>query len=238
MDWRTTYDSIVDRSQTRVMGGVILVALRSMSADHGEATAQLAAQYLDQGVLGMDVAGDEGNYPLSSDNAPMVAGVREAARLGVPLTVHAGEWPEQWGSLANLEWAVASGLVTRVGHGIVTRSASDKLIQEIISRNITVEVCLTSNIGNGFKVANYSVHPVKLLHDRGVPFSLSSDNLLLSGDHSHAPSPTAEVLHLVHDVGLGWEAAKQSVIHGLRASFSPSVTPEFIESVKSQLDAL
>ena len=25
------------------------------------------------------------------------------------------------------------------------------------------QVCLTSNVGNGFKVANYGLHPVKLL---------------------------------------------------------------------------
>ena len=209
-----------------------------MSASHGQDIAVLAGQYLHQGVLGMDVAGDEGNYPLATDTDPMVSGLKEAARLGVPITVHAGEWPEQFGSVANLEWAVTSDLVSRLGHGIVTRSAPDTLIHEIIKRNITVEVCLTSNIGNGFKVANYSVHPAKLLHDQGVSFSLSSDNLLLSGDHGHAPSPTAEILHLVHDVGLGWDAAKQSVINGLKAAFSPSVTPEFIESVRRKLDAV
>jgi len=168
----------------------------------------------------------------------MAAGLHEAARRGVPITVHAGEWPEQFGSLSNLEWAVSSGLVRRVGHGVAVRSAQDTLIQEMIINNITVEVCLTSNIGNGFKVKNYSVHPVKILHQKGVSYSLSSDNLLLSGDHDHAPSPTAELLHLVHDVGLGWEAATQSIISGLRASFSPAVTQQFIDNIKGKISDL
>ena len=30
------------------------------------------------------------------------------------------------------------------------------------------QVCLTSNIGNGFKVASYSEHPVSLLQEAGV----------------------------------------------------------------------
>merc|ERR1712223_2373514 len=100
-------------------------------------------------------------------------------------------------------------------------------------RNITVEVgevslptackvCLTSNVGNGFKVPSYAEHPARLLQESGVAFSLSCDNLLLSGDLHHRPSPTAEILHLVKDVELGWEAARQSVLSGLEAAFSKS----------------
>ena len=84
-------------------------------------------------------------------------------------------------------------------------------------------------------MANYSVHPVKILQERGVKFSLSSDNLLLSGDQTEAPSPTGELLHLVHQVGLGWEVARQSVISGLRAAFSPRVDQRFIQSVEDRL---
>ena len=228
------------RSQSLVLGGVILVALRSKPSSHGLETARLARQYLQRtkddppGVVGMDVAGDEGGYPLASNTDPMAAGVQEAATLGVPLTLHAGEWPEKFGSIDNLRWAVANGNTKRIGHAIAVRSAPDLAI-DMVAKNITVEVCLTSNIGNGFKVANYSVHPVKLLHEKGVSFSLSSDNLLLSGDHLHAPSPTGDLLHLVHSVGLGWEVAKQSIICGLRGAFSPSVTQQFIDQVQQRL---
>ena len=37
----------------------------------------------------------------------------------------------------------------------------------IKQRNITLEVCLTSNIGNGFKVASYAEHPVRQLEEDG-----------------------------------------------------------------------
>ena len=79
------------------------------------------------------------------------------------------------------------------------------------------------------------MHPVKLLAAGGVAFSLSSDNLLLSGDHGHAPSPTKELLHLVEDVGLGWEEARKSVLDGLGAAFSPAVTTEFVQRVSQDL---
>ena len=234
-------ESVIEgfRSQNQVKGGVILVALRSKIAAHGVHTAKLAAKYLQKtkddfpGVVGMDVAGDEGTYPLASEKDAMVEGVNEALKLGVPLTLHAGEWPERFGSLENLKWAISSG-AKRIGHSIALRSSPDlsKIMKE---NNITVEVCLTSNIGNGFKVSNYSVHPVKVMQEQGVAFSLSSDNLLLSGDHDHAPSPTAEVLHLVHDVGLGWETARISIINGLKSAFSPIIDQEFIEKTLLEL---
>jgi len=153
--------------QQGVEVGVLLVALRSRDEEHGLAIARLTAANLAHGVVGMDVAGDEGTYPLAGER-PMVAGVQEASNLGVPLTLHAGEWPERYGSLANLAWAVAQPGVKRVGHGIAIRSAEKELVAEMKRKRITVEVCLTSNIGNGFKVANYSVHPVRLLHEAGV----------------------------------------------------------------------
>eukprot|EP00090_Calanus_glacialis_P013354 TRINITY_DN21991_c0_g1_i1.p1 TRINITY_DN21991_c0_g1~~TRINITY_DN21991_c0_g1_i1.p1 ORF type:complete len:375 (-),score=92.69 TRINITY_DN21991_c0_g1_i1:75-1199(-) len=228
------------RSQNYIKGGLILVALRSKEAAHGVHTARLAAKYIQKtkedlpGVVGMDVAGDEGTYPLASDKDAMVEGVKEALKLDVPLSLHAGEWPEKFGSLENLKWAISSG-ARRIGHSIALRSEPE-LSTLMQKNNITVEVCLTSNIGNGFKVANYSVHPVRVMQQQGVAFSLSSDNLLLSGDHAHAPSPTAEILHLVNDVGLGWEAAKWSIINGLKSAFSPSVDQEFIDQTLQKLN--
>ena len=62
--------------------GVLLVALRSRDEEHGLAIARLTAANLARGVVGMDVAGDEGTYPLAGEG-PMVAGVQEASNLGV-----------------------------------------------------------------------------------------------------------------------------------------------------------
>ena len=219
------------RGQTAVAGGPVLVALRSLTPAHGLNTAHLAAA---TAALGFDVAGDEGSFPLAGPQHSMAAAVEEAVQLGLPVTLHAGEWPERFGSLDNLRWAVEKEGVRRVGHGIAFRS-DPTLATTIKQRNITLEVCLTSNIGNGFKVASYAVHPVRQLEEAGVAYSLSSDNLLLSGDPGHAPGPTAELLHLVHSVGLGWAAARRSVLAGLRAAFSNTVDQVFIENVEKQL---
>ena len=105
------------------------------------------------GVVGLDVAGDEGSFPLASEEDPMAAGVMEAAKLSVPLTLHAGEWPERFGSVENLAWAVNNPGTRRVGHAISVRSQPG-LAEVMVERNITVEVCLTSNIGQ----AHHLIH--------------------------------------------------------------------------------
>jgi hypothetical protein len=42
----------------------------------------------------MDIAGDEGGFPLKAATDPMAAATVEAARLGIPLTLHAGTVPD------------------------------------------------------------------------------------------------------------------------------------------------
>ena len=93
--------------------------------------AELAGKYLQKsksdpiGVVGFDVAGDEGNFPLNSNQCPMVKGLKRAQELGVPITCHAGEWPEKFNTLQNLRFAIDEIKAQRIGHGIAFRSDLD-----------------------------------------------------------------------------------------------------------------
>ena len=125
------------RSQEAVLGGVIICALRSKTEDHGIEMAKLAGNYLQRsstepvGVVGFDIAGDEGRYPLASPKDPMVAGCRKAKELGVPITIHAGEFVVQnkFDTGANIRYAVELG-ARRIGHGIALRS-DDQLMNKV-----------------------------------------------------------------------------------------------------------
>ena len=55
--------------------------------------------------MGFDVAGDEKSYPLSSSDHSMAAGVKLAVVLGVPVTIHAGDGPEKYGTLENVRYS-------------------------------------------------------------------------------------------------------------------------------------
>lgn len=214
--------------QNHVAGGLILCALRSYCREHGLETAALAARYIGGGVvLAMDVAGFEGGFPLKCADDSMDAGVRAARRAGVPVTVHAGECPDwKFGTVENVRHAIDELGATRIGHGLALGRHLDLARRYSHLRKATVEVCLTSNVARGYKVPCFAEHPARAFHDCGLPFSLSCDNLLLSGDDPEAPpSPAGEVLHLVYDVFdddelKGWNAVWKSLKAGVEARFA------------------
>ena len=147
-------------------GGVIVCALRSHAEDEMLRMADLAAAWLGRGVIGFDVgdkcgrfvgfrlftfplscaclpveqiAGDEGAYPLSRCTAAIAC----AARHGVPVTVHAGEWLD---STDNLRLALTElPGITRIGHGVCLRGQPE-LLALAAQKNVCLEVCLTSNV--------------------------------------------------------------------------------------------
>ena len=194
------------RKQNRVEGGIIICALRSKDSKHAIEMAELAGKYLQTrkndpfGVIGFDVAGDEGSFPINTRLNDMTKGIEKAQELKVPVTVHAGEWPEKFGSLENVKFAIDELKVQRIGHGIALRSDLDYL--QKLQDKVTIEVCLTSNIGYGFKVKSYEEHPVKMFYEHSVAFSLSMDNWLLSGDMEHQPDPNHELIRAAELIGL------------------------------------
>jgi adenosine deaminase len=121
-----------------------------MEAEHGLKMAELAGKYLQTsgsgsefGVVGFDVAGDEGTYPLKSENDKMFPGVIRAQELRVPVTIHAGEWPEKQGTLENIKFAVEKLKIERIGHGIALRSDVD-LIKTMAVKNTPLTIEVTS----------------------------------------------------------------------------------------------
>ena len=128
------------------MGGIIVCALRSKNANHCLEMARLAGKYLQKtkndpiGVVGFDVAGDEGSYPLNSFESSMVPGIQKAQNMGVPVTIHAGEWPEKFNSLSNVKFAIEQLKVQRIGHGITLRSDLDYLKNLSSKNSVTIEV--------------------------------------------------------------------------------------------------
>ena len=83
-------------------------------------------------MVGFDIAGDEGSCPLnntSTTSQGMMEALDLAKKLGVPTTVHAGEWPEKTDpetgaapTTENLRYVLQpSSGVKRIGHGIAIR---------------------------------------------------------------------------------------------------------------------
>jgi aminodeoxyfutalosine deaminase len=125
----------------------------------------MAAKYRDRKVIAIGIGGDEVKGPPELFREQYAY----AADHGLRLTVHAGEnaGPESiWGAL-NLG-------AERIGHGL-TAIQDQELIEELVQRQIPVEICLTSNLKTGC-CGKISDHPVRRYFDQGLMLTLNTDD--------------------------------------------------------------
>jgi adenosine deaminase/aminodeoxyfutalosine deaminase len=143
----------------------IIDAVRQFGVDHVSAVAKLAMERAGDGVVALGIGGHEERGPASWFRDVY----RRAKDAGLHLHAHAGETlgPQSvWGAL--------SIGAERIGHGI--RAVEDpELVEELKTRRITLEICLTSNVRTGV-VAGLDKHPVRRLYDAGVPIVLDTDD--------------------------------------------------------------
>lgn len=150
--------------------GVVVSLLEGMSGREAADTVDLAADFSDCGVVGVDLAGDESLFDAGR-YAGALAGAKQA---GLGVTVHAGES----GEVSHVLEAVRTLGADRIGHGVA--AATDRSAMALLAeRNVTVEVCLSSNLHTG-AVGSLEEHPLRVLDDAGVPLALATDNRFFS----------------------------------------------------------
>lgn len=144
----------------------IVTGIRHFGPDACKPAATCAAETFGDFITGYGMAGGEmvgrpGDYAYSFDIA------REA---GMPLTCHAGEW----GGAPMVAETVRELRVERIGHGI--GAINDRaLIDEILEKDIVLEVCPGSNVVLK-AVDGWKSHPIVNLRDAGVKVTVSTDD--------------------------------------------------------------
>ena len=218
------------REEIEVHGGLILCALRSFSISKAFETLELCTnnKVEDGVVLGFDIAGDEGAFPL----APFADVLRKAKAQNIPVTVHAGEWNEKNNPtiIDNLKIACEIG-VERIGHGLALRSCGTTVLEAYRRKEIGIEVCLTSNCGNSHKCKSFGEHPISLFLSEGLRAAgLNTDNLLLSGNLDiGAPDPTSECVRALLDCHISPAHLLEVIKQGYECGFV-KLPREFIDS--------
>ncbi len=149
-----------------------------MRMEHNEKenmeTIRLASKYLGKGVVAADLAGAEALYPTSSFEAVF----KEAARKGVPFTIHAGE-----ADGPKSIWEALRFGAKRIGHGV--RCLEDeKLVEYLKEKQIPLEVCPTSNFQTRAVKGEY---PLKKMLEMGLCATLNTDNTTVSGTEKQIP---------------------------------------------------
>ncbi|MCC7195478.1 MAG: adenosine deaminase [Gemmatimonadaceae bacterium] len=189
-----------------IRSGLIICSLRHLPPATSMDLSRLAVAHAGRGVVGFDLAGGEAGNPA----APHAAAFRHALDHGIGCTCHAGEGtgPE------SVREAIYACGAQRIGHG--TRSGEDpRLLDEIAERGIVLEACLTSNVQT-HAAAGYDSHPARQWLDRGVKFTLNTDNRLMS-----CTTLTDEYMHAVTSLGFNLDDVCRVARYGFEGAFLP-----------------
>ncbi|MHC5039532.1 MAG: adenosine deaminase [Planctomycetota bacterium] len=186
--------------------GLILCCYRSEPPFSSAETVQAALRYREEGVVGLDLAGDEKNHPALPHLEPFVT----ARKASLPVTMHAGEM----GPASNIQEALFLFGAQRLGHA-VNLVEEPELLDYVVGAGIPVEVCLNSNLQTG-AVPSPEAHPLRRFVEAGVAVVLNSD------DPAVFRTTLSKEFALAAEI-CGWEKSevRQVAARGFDAAFLP-----------------
>lgn len=201
--------------------GLIVSVNRHESTELAEQVAWLAAEHIKDGVVGMDLAGNEADFPAQ----PFAGILKEARQAGLHLTIHAGEWA----GAKNVREAIEEFGTERIGHGV--RVMEDGYTCALAKERGTVfEVCITSNYQSGVIPAKEK-HPLPRMLDAGLNVTINTDDPSVSRitlSHEYRVATT--------ELGMSVDVLKQRILASAQASFLPEKDKnELIKGVKKEL---
>jgi aminodeoxyfutalosine deaminase len=148
----------------------IFDAVRQFGAEKAQKVAELAVLHQGSSVVGFGIGGDERKAAPETFRDVYTY----AADHGLRLTAHAGESAGP-GSI----WGALNIRSERIGHGL-TASQDQELVEELSTRQVPVEICLTSNLRTGCCVS-LAEHPLRNYFDQGVMLTLNTDDPAMFG---------------------------------------------------------
>lgn len=165
IDW--VIENVCISSQRHNIQTRLIVSLnRHESVQIAEKITGLAVDRIGRGIVGIDLAGNEAQFPA----LPFAGIMREAKQAGLHISIHAGEW----GPAKNVSDAIQYLYAERIGHGV--RVMEDSAAVELARANgIPFCVCITSNIQSGIVVA-LEDHPVRSMLSAGLNVTLNTDD--------------------------------------------------------------
>jgi adenosine deaminase len=120
---------------------------------------------------GLDLHGDE----KAQGPAPFIQLFDQARQHGLATKAHAGELAGPQ-SMQNI---IDTLQLTRIEHG-VTAIENERLMSRLITENITLDMCPTSNLKLRV-VENMAAYPIKQFHQRGIRVTVNTDNPTILG---------------------------------------------------------
>ncbi len=194
---------------------------RHESVELAEQVIWLATDNIEQGIIGVDLAGNEAEYPAK----PFLSLFKEAHQAGLHVTIHAGEW----GGAQNVREAIEKFNADRIGHGV--RVLEDEYTTALARDRMTAfEVCLTSNYQTGV-VESVTAHPMPKMLQAGLNVTFNTDDpsisqITLSNEYRIA----------CEEMKLSKETLAERILAAARVSFLPdSDKKKLVDSLTKEL---
>jgi adenosine deaminase len=189
-----------------------------------EEVARLSAERKDQGIIALDMAGNEAAVP----GRGFLGVLKEARQMGLHLTIHAGEW----GGAENVMDAILYLGADRIGHGV--RVLEDPDVTHLArDRGIPFEVCVTSNYQSGVTLSQ-TVHPLPRMLAHGLNVTINTDDPSIS-----QITLSDEYQTVCEDLGLSIETLQQCVMAAVKAAFlNDEEKQTLLEQIQSEFAAV
>ncbi len=200
---------------------LIVSVNRHESLELAEQVIRLAGDFKQQGIVGIDLAGNEAEFPA----LPFAGIFKEAHQAGLHVTIHAGEWD----GADNVREAIEQLSAERIGHGVRVLE-DESVIQLARERGTTFEVCITSNYQSGV-VPALSAHPLPRMLQAGLEVTINTDDpsvsrITLSNEYQLA----------CEDLGLPRQVLKQRILAAAKAAFlSEAERLELVTKLEKEL---
>lgn len=156
-------------AQFDIIARALVCGMRQFPAASNDAMFKQASSHLGHGLVGGDFAGNEADFPP----AVLQTSIQKAQRLGMPLTLHAGECH----CAENIYLALQLG-IQRIGHATAL-THEPKVIQAFVDRGATAELCLTSNLQTR-AATSLADFPYQALRAAGAKITINTDNRTVS----------------------------------------------------------
>src|SRR6202166_958252 len=203
------------RKDFGIASGLIICAMRNRH--ESLEMAELAVDFRSRGVVGFDLAGEEGGYPAKKH----VDAFHYIQRENFNITIHAGEGYGKESIWQAIQYCGAH----RIGHG--TRLIDDiavvdgkavklgDLAQYVLDKRIPLEICLLSNVHTG-ATPSLAEHPFKILYQEKFRVTLNTDNRLMS-----RTTMSQEFAAAAETFGLDLNDFEKITINAMKSAFLP-----------------
>jgi len=196
--------------------GLILCGMRNMK--NTLEIAELAIDFRNQGVVGFDLAGEEGGYPPKKH----IEAFQFIQRANFNITIHAGEAFGKESIWQAIQWCGAH----RIGHATHLKEdftfdkdgnivAFGDLAQYVLDKRIPLEICLLSNVHTG-AVDRIENHPFGILFKEKFRVTINTDDRLMSDT-----TMTKEFLTAIEYFNLNLEDIEKITINSMKSAFIP-----------------